>query len=98
MAIDQEINDRGVLLDMDLVESAIKMNEISSEEIKQKMISLTNLENPNSVSQLKAWLNDNVVTEFSPEMFSSLIDRIVVKARDDIKVFFKDGRFVKSGI
>lgn len=61
-AIDQEINDRGVLIDMNLVESAIKMNEISSEEIKQKMISLTNLENPNSVAQLKIWLKDNGVS------------------------------------
>lgn len=58
-AIDQEINDRGVLLDMDLVNSAIKMDRVSSEIIRKKMIELTNLENPNSVTQLKSWLSDN---------------------------------------
>ena len=58
-AIDQEVNDRGVLLDMDLVRSAIEIDKVSSEIIKNKMIELTNLENPNSVSQLKTWLSGN---------------------------------------
>ena len=59
--IDQEINDRGVLLDMDLVGSAIRINEVSSEHILNKMIELTELDNPNSVIQLKTWLNENDV-------------------------------------
>lgn len=63
--IDQEINDRGVLLDMDLVRSAIKINEVSSEHILNKMIELTELDNPNSVIQLKSWLNENDVEIYS---------------------------------
>lgn len=54
--IDQEINDRGVRLDMELVHKAIQMDEISKGEITEELKKLTGLENPNSVAQLKAWL------------------------------------------
>ncbi|MGI6512126.1 MAG: DNA polymerase [Catenisphaera adipataccumulans] len=57
--IDQEINDRGVRIDMDLVEKAIDMDTRSSGELTEKMQALTNLENPNSVQQMKQWLSDN---------------------------------------
>jgi DNA polymerase len=56
--IDQEINDRGVRLDMDLVRQAIRMDELSKEEITGELKNLTGLENPNSVMQLKAWLEE----------------------------------------
>jgi DNA polymerase len=57
--IDQEINDRGVRIDMDLVEKAIDMDTRSRGELTEKMQALTNLENPNSVQQMKQWLSDN---------------------------------------
>lgn len=57
--IDQEINDRGVRIDMDLVEKAIDMDTRSRGELTGKMQALTNLENPNSVQQMKQWLSDN---------------------------------------
>lgn len=56
---DQEINDRGILLDMTLVENAIRLDEHSREELTEKMQTLTNLENPNSVMQMKNWLSEN---------------------------------------
>lgn len=57
--IDQEINDRGVALDMELVRQAIQMDGRSRSELTQAMKKLTELENPNSVQQMKLWLADN---------------------------------------
>ncbi|ARP50046.1 hypothetical protein B6259_03640 [Ruminococcaceae bacterium CPB6] len=57
--IDQEINDRGVRIDMDLVEKAIDMDTRSRSKLTEKMQAITNLENPNSVQQMKQWLSDN---------------------------------------
>ena len=57
--IDQEINDRGVRLDMDLVQQAIAMDTRSREELTAAMKDMTALENPNSVQQMKQWLSDN---------------------------------------
>ena len=55
--IDQNINDRGILIDEVLVDSAIKFDEILREENMDRAIELTGLENPNSPMQLKEWLN-----------------------------------------
>lgn len=57
--IDQEINDRGVRLDMELVSQAIAMDTRSREELTAAMKDMTALENPNSVQQMKQWLSDN---------------------------------------
>ena len=54
--LDQQINDRGVLIDMELVEIALKIDEKTRNGLLTEMGSLTMLENPNSVSQLKDWL------------------------------------------
>lgn len=57
--IDQKINDTGVALDRTLVREAIAMDGVSGHELSEAMKSLTALENPNSVSQMKAWLAAN---------------------------------------
>lgn len=57
--LDQQINDRGIQLDMELVDKAIKCDEKSKEQLTGAMRDLTDLENPNSVSQMKAWLAEN---------------------------------------
>lgn len=57
--IDQEINDRGVRLDMDLVKEAIEMDTRSRKELTAAMKDITDLDNPNSVQQMKQWLSDN---------------------------------------
>ena len=56
---DQEINDRGVALDLTLVEEAIKMDGRSRAELIAAMKELTELDNPNSVQQMKVWLAEN---------------------------------------
>lgn len=57
--IDQEINDRGIMLDMDMVENAIAFDEKSKASLMKSMQSITNLDNPNSVAQMKQWLSEN---------------------------------------
>ena len=57
--LDQEINDRGIALDMAVVENAIAFDKKSKAELAEKMQELTDLENPNSVVQMKQWLSDN---------------------------------------
>ena len=56
--LDQEINDRGVALDMELVKQAIALDARSRTELTTAMKELTSLENPNSVQQMKLWLAD----------------------------------------
>ena len=57
--LDQQINDRGVAIDMDLVHHAIEMDARSRAELTAAMKHLTDLDNPNSVQQMKQWLSDN---------------------------------------
>lgn len=72
--LDQEINDRGVLVDMKLVENAMKCDRKHKEASFIKAQEITGLSNPNSVSQLKQWLFDNGVE----------IDSLSKKAVSDI--------------
>ncbi|HDM9179006.1 TPA: DNA polymerase [Listeria innocua] len=57
--LDQEINDRGIKVDMDFVKQAIAMDEISHTKLMNQMQEITELDNPNSVHQMKDWLSDN---------------------------------------
>ena len=59
--LDQEINDRGILLDLTLVRNAIALDEISKDKLSDAMKDITELENPNSVAQMKQWLSDQGV-------------------------------------
>ena len=54
--LDQEINDRGIKVDMDVVRNAIRIDEITRENLTAEMQDLTALNNPNSVQQMKEWL------------------------------------------
>ena len=56
---DQEINDRGIGVDMEMVRNAIAMEGRSKAELSAAMKELTELENPNSVQQMKQWLLEN---------------------------------------
>jgi len=57
--IDQEINDRGIPVDMTMVRQAIAIDSRSRERLMALMREMTELENPNSVQQMKQWLSDN---------------------------------------
>lgn len=54
--LDQEINDRGVLVDLALVHQAISCESLHKEIVTKRAYELTGLENPNSVAQIKGWL------------------------------------------
>ena len=80
--LDQEINDRGILLDMHFVEQAIKVDAQTKAYLRHKMQAQTGLENPNSVVQMRGWLSDNGVQAASldkkavKELISDSEDRI----------------------
>ena len=57
--LDQEINDRGIRIDMELVDNAIAVDARSHEELTDRMKRLTGLNNPNSVQQMKGWLSQH---------------------------------------
>lgn len=57
--IDQEINDLGIGIDMSLVKQAIAMDTSTREELIRKIQDITDLENPNSVVQMRGWLSEN---------------------------------------
>ena len=57
--LDQEINDRGIKVDMDFVKQAIAADEISHTKLMSQMQEITELDNPNSVQQMKGWLAEN---------------------------------------
>ena len=59
--LDQEINDRGIKVDMDFVKQAIAMDEMSRTKLMDQMQKVTELDNPNSVQQMKGWLSENGV-------------------------------------
>ena len=54
--LDQEINDRGIAVDMDVVRNAILFDERSKSSLSEKMKELTGMDNPNSVQQMRSWL------------------------------------------
>ena len=56
--MDQRINDRGILIDTELVKQAIECDAEASSAMSKRAVELTGLENPNSVSQLKTWLGE----------------------------------------
>ena len=80
--LDQEINDRGILLDMHFVEQAITVDAQTKMYLRRKIQEQTGVENPNSVVQMKGWLSDNGVQAESldkkavKELISGSEDRI----------------------
>lgn len=63
--IDQNINDRGVLLDMGMVHNAIEMDAIYKGKLNAEAAKLSGLDNPNSVAQLKGWLEKETGNEIT---------------------------------
>lgn len=81
--LDQEINDRGVFLDMPFVNEAIKMDTRSRSELLQKMKRLTDLDNPNSVAQMKNWLSDQGLETDS--LGKKVVSELIQTAPPDLK-------------
>ena len=57
--LDQEINDRGIMVDMPFVQQAVALDTMIHDGLTATVREMTELENPNSVSQMKSWLADN---------------------------------------
>ncbi|MBQ1339764.1 MAG: hypothetical protein IIY35_03960, partial [Ruminococcus sp.] len=57
--LSEEINDRGILIDMPLVEQAVRIDALTKTALMAELQSLTGLENPNSVQQMKGWLSEH---------------------------------------
>ena len=76
--MDQRINDRGALIDKVLVEQAITCDLMLSEQMTKRAYELTGLENPNSVSQLKNWLEERglEVDSLGKKNVASMIDEL----------------------
>lgn len=74
--LDQIINDRGVLVDSELAEQAVKLNSIQTAVAVEQAYMITGLENPNSVTQLKQWLKEKGVEieSLSKKAVKSLAD------------------------
>lgn len=75
-ALDQKINDRGIKIDLDFVNKVISFDEIFKDEVIKNMKGLSGLENPNSVAQLKDWLNEELdenITTLNKKVIPDLI-------------------------
>lgn len=83
-AIDQDINDRGVMVDMTLVGQAIAMDAVIKAKLNAEACQLTGLDNPNSLSQLKGWLEDNTGEAVDTLSRKDIPD--MIKSIDDEKV------------
>lgn len=82
--LDQEINDRGVLVDMDIVTNAIRMDASYKETLTDEATELTSLDNPNSVSQLKAWLSEETGVEVDSLTKDAILDMLKDTASDEV--------------
>ena len=87
--LDQEINDRGIGVDIQLVRNAISIDAQTKHSLLSKMQNSTGLENPNSVSQMKGWLSDKgietesldkkAVKELLPDADSEVADVLLCR-------------------
>ena len=57
--LDQTVNDRGIQLDLQLVQQAIRMDSLTKDKLLHQLKDLTDLDNPNSVQQMKQWLAEH---------------------------------------
>ena len=74
--LDQQINDRGIMIDRLLVQNAIEFDQKSSSSVLEEMKKKTGLENPGSVVQLKEYLRDNglEVDSLGKKQVAAMID------------------------
>ncbi|MBR5845535.1 MAG: DNA polymerase [Rikenellaceae bacterium] len=81
-ALDARINERGVLVDLDLARAAVAVDEAFTAELMSEMKKLTGLENPNSVAQLKGWLEG--CGHFSDSLAKAAVSDMLAEASDPV--------------
>ena len=86
--LDQEINDRGIRLDMLLVKKAVQIDALTKEKLTDRLKNLTGLENPNSVVQMKAWLKEQGIEAESLDKKSvtALLAAVPVPLKDVLEL------------
>lgn len=82
--LDQEINDRGIQLDLPLVRNAIRIGDCAKQHLTEKLCELTGLENPNSVQQMKGWLKSHSIEieSLGKKEVQELIDKVSPEIRE----------------
>lgn len=83
--VDQRINDRGVMLDMEMVNNAIRMSQVYNSRLTAEAAELTGLDNPNSVAQLKNWLEQETGSEVKSLNKKDMPDIIKTADTDHVK-------------
>ena len=81
--LDQEINDRGILVDMQLADKAIRLDAEAKEELTVEMQRLTGIENPNSVYQLLDWLETQGYK--SDSLGKAQVQELIKTAKEPVK-------------
>ena len=81
--LDQEINDRGILVDMQLADKAINLDAEAKEELTTEMQRLTGVENPNSVYQLLGWLETQGYK--SDSLGKTQVQELIKTAKEPVK-------------
>ncbi len=95
--ISEEINDRGIALDMDLVKNAIKFDTMSKTKLVASMQDMTDLDNPNSVAQIKEWLAGKGIQTDSLDK-KAIIDLLKDSPRDVADVLKLRQQLAKSSV
>jgi DNA polymerase len=86
--LDQLINDRGIKVDMELVNNAIECDSLNRQDTEDKLIELTKVDNPNSLMQLKAWFAEQGLTIESLDK-KAISDLLKTNLKDNIKQVLK---------
>ena len=81
--LDQEINDRGILVDMQLADKAIRLDAEAKEELTSEIKRLTGVENPNSVYQLLDWLETQ--GDKSDSLGKAQVQELIKTAKEPVK-------------
>ena len=81
--LDQEINDRGILVDMQLADKAINLDAKAKEELTAEVQKLTGVENPNSVYQLLDWLETQGYK--SDSLGKAQVQELIKTAKEPVK-------------
>ena len=107
--LDQKMNDWGVLVDKQFVLNAIEIDEINKKRLVSEAINLTGLNNPNSVAQLKAWieaevegpiekLSKDIIPELMKATDSEIVKRVLTIRQEMAKTSVKKYEAMKSAI
>ena len=82
-ALDQTVNDRGIQVDLQLVQQAIRMDALTKDKLLQRMKALTHLDNPNSVYQLLGWLETQGYS--SDSLGKTQVQELIKTAREPVR-------------